>query len=152
MAFDMDLTSRDGYAEPVDGIVKKFLMKKRVDFTVAANQLANAKKMGLFKVPAYVLVEEVAMVVRTADADITDVDIGRFSTAGVAAAVDAFVDGASLAVTGLIRDLAGETYSRQDGTAGYMGETDWIIGLTNNDADTINGAVIDFVAFCVDLR
>ncbi len=152
MAFDIDLTSRDGYAEPVDGIVKKFLMKKRVDFTVGANQLANAKKMGLFKVPAYALVVEVAMVVRTADADVTDVDIGRFSTDGVAAAVDAFVDGASLAVTGLIRDLAGETYSRQDGTAGYMAETDWCVGLTNNDADPINGAIVDFYAACVDLR
>ncbi len=152
MAFDIDLTSRDGYAEPVDGIVKKFLMRRRVDFTAAANQLANAKTMGLFKVPAYVLVEEVAMVVRTADAQVTDVDIGRFSTAGVVAAVDAFADGASLAATGLIRDLAGDTYSRQDGTAGYMGEADWIIGLTNNDADMINDAIVDFVAFCVDLR
>ncbi len=152
MAFDVDLTSRESACEPVDGILKKFVMKRRVDFTQTANQLATAKTMGLFQVPAYVLVEEVFMVVRTADADITDVDIGRFSAAGVVAAVDAFVDGATIAATGLVRDLAGETYSRQDGTAGYMGEAAWAIGLTNNDAQTINEAIIDFFAVCVDLR
>ncbi len=152
MAFDIDLTSRESASEPVDGILKKFVMKRRVDFTQTANQLAQTKTVGLFKVPAYVLVEEVFAVVRTADADVTDVDLGSFSSAGVAVAADGFIDGGTLATTGLKRDLAGETYSRQDGTAGYMAETDWCIGLTNNDADPINGAIVDFYAACVDLR
>ena len=152
MAFDIDLTANEGAVLPWEGKDKYFVMKKRVDFTESANQLANAKSMGLFDIPAYVLVEEVFMVVRTADADITDVDIGRYSTAGVVASVDGFVDGATLAATGLVRDLAGETYSKQDGTFGYMGTSDWAIGLYNNDAQTIDEAVVDFYAVCMDLR
>jgi hypothetical protein len=152
MAFTKDLTENDGYAPPVDGLNKKFVMKRRVDFTVAANQLANAQTMGLFNVPAGVLVEETLMNVVTPDADITDVDIGSFTTAGVAVVADGFVDGATLAAAGVVRDLAGETYSRQDGTAGYSSTSNWKIGFTNNDAQTINEAVVDFFALCVDLR
>jgi len=152
MAFTIDLTENESYAKPVDAVDRHFVMHRRVDFTETDNQLANAQTMGLFQVPPYVLVEEVIMVVRTADADVTDVDIGRYSTAGVVAAVDAFIDGGTLATTGEKRDLAGETYSKQDGTAGYMGAAAWTIGLINNDADTINEAIVDFFAICVDLR
>jgi hypothetical protein len=108
--------------------------------------------MGLFKVPAGVLVEEVLMRVKTPDADVTDVDIGAYSTAGVAVSADGFMDGATLANAGIVRDLAGETYSRQDGTAGYSSTSEWMIGLLNNDADTINEAVVEFIAICVDCR
>ena len=44
MAFDIDLTSRDGFAEPVDGIVKKFLMKKRVENPKKQKQNRKSKK------------------------------------------------------------------------------------------------------------
>jgi hypothetical protein len=127
-------------------------MKKRVDFTQAANQLAQNEIMALFDVPAGVLVEEVLMNVVTADADITDVDVGSFDTAEAAIAADGFMDGADISSTGLKRDLAGETYSKQDQSAGYMGTADWIIGFTNKDAQALNGAVIDFYAVCVDRR
>ena len=152
MAFHVDLTANESYGKPADAVDRHFIMHRRVDFTETANQLAQTETMGLFQVPPYVLVEEVIMIVRTADADVSDVDIGRYSTAGVVAAVDAFVDGATIAATGCIRDLAGETYSKQDGTVGYMGAAAWTIGLINNDADTINEAVIDFFAICLDLR
>ncbi len=153
MAFTKDPTASDGYAVPVDGVVgKQFQMNRRVDFRLSANQLAQNEIMALFKVPTGVLVEEVIPYVETADADVTDFDIGSFTTAGVAVAADGFLDGASLASAGAVRDLAGETYSRQDGTAGYCSTSNWIIGLTNKDADTLNGAVVNFVAVCRDLR
>ena len=152
MAFTVDLTENEGVAISVDSINRHFSMTRDVDFTETANQLIQTATMGLFLVPAFVLIEEVMILVLTADADITDVDIGRYSTAGVAAAADAFVDGATLANTGLVRDLAGETYSRTDGTAGYMGQADWAIGLINNDAQTLNEAKIRFIALGVDLR
>ena len=153
MAFEINLASSENAAVPVDGSIgKNFIMRREVDFTVAANQLAQTKAMGLFKVPAGVLVEEVLMRVKTPDADVTDVDIGSYSTAGVAVVADGFMDGATLANAGIVRDLAGETYSRQDGTAGYSSTSEWMIGLLNNDADTINEAVVEFIAICVDCR
>ncbi len=152
MAFAKNLTTSEGFSLPVDGLTKDVVLRKRVDFTAAANQLAQNEIMALFKIPAFVLVEEVFMVVRTADTDITDVDIGSFTTAGVAVSADGFMDGLSLAAEGLIRDLAGETYSPQDQTAGYMGTSDWVVGFTNKDAQTIDGAIVDFFAVCKDLR
>ena len=153
MAFTKDLTTTDGYAVPVDGVVgKEFQMNRRVDFSVAANQLAQNEIVALFKVPAGVLVEEVIPYVETPDTDVTDVDIGGFTTAGVAIVADGFIDGGTLAAAGAVRDFAGETYSRQDGTAGFCSTSNWIIGLTNKDADTLNGAVVNFVAICKDLR
>ena len=152
MAFKVNLCTNESPALPWDGRNKHFVMKKRVDFTQAANQLAQNEIMALFDVPAGVLVEEVLMNVVTADADVSDVDIGSFTTAEAAISADGFMDGADISSTGLKRDLAGETYSRQDQAAGYMGTSDWIVGFTNKDADTLNGAVIDFYAVCVDLR
>lgn len=151
MAFDIDQTTYDGYAPAEDGFMKSFIMKRTVDFTVAANALAQTKVMGLFKVPAYVLVREVIMVVKTADAQVSDVDIGSYSTAAVAVDADGFHNGSTLASTGIIRDLSA-AYNLLAGTAGYVSATNWTIGFLNNDADTINDAKIDFFADCVDLR
>jgi len=153
MAFKVNLCTNQRPALPWDGRNKHFVMKKRVDFTQAANQLATDEIMALFDVPAGVLVEEVLMNVVTADADIDAVDIGSFTVAEAAISADGFHDGTSIAATGLKRDLAGETYSKQDQAAGYMGTSDWIIGFTSKTAaQTLNGAVIDFYAVCVDLR
>jgi hypothetical protein len=93
------------------------------------------------------------MNVVTADAQIDAADIGSFNaTTEAAIAADGFHDGTDIHTVGLKRDLAGETYSKQDQSAGYMGTADWIIGFTNKDAQALNGAVIDFYAVCVDLR
>jgi hypothetical protein len=151
MAFDVDLTGREKAAIPVDGILKNFLMKRSVDFTVVANQVASGKVCALFQVPAYVLVEEVFYDVQTAEANVTDIDIGSFTTAGVGVAATGFMEAKSLAALGLIRALSGKTYSRQDGTAGYFSQSPWVIGLTNDDADTIATAVVDFFAVCMNL-
>lgn len=152
MAFTVDLTEGEGTVMPVDGVVKHFVLKREVDFTVTANQLVNTGTMALFDIPAYVLVREVFIVVKTADADVTTVDVGSYSTAGVAVAATGFMDDATLATTGIKRDVAGGTYAITDGTAGYVAAADWAIGLYNADADTINEAVVEFYAECVDLR
>ena len=152
MAFTVDLTTMDGYAEPVDGILKRFVMKRTVDFTVVANQLAQGLFLALFKIPANVLVEEVYFNVTTTEANVTDVDLGSFSTTGSAVAQTGFQEAVSLAAAGLIRTLSGKTYSKKDGTAGYFSTGNWVVGLTNDDADTITTAVVDFFADCVNLN
>ncbi len=149
MAFKVDVS--DSAALPFDGKDKHFILKKRIDFTEAANQLAQNEIMAVFEIPADVLVEEVMLDVITADADVSDVDVGSFTTAGVGVAADGFLDGVDISTTGLKRDLAGETYSKQDGTAGYRAASAWMVGLTNKDADAVNGAVIDVYAVCQDL-
>lgn len=149
MAFTVDKTSGDGYALPRDGQGKTFVLEKEVDFSLAANQLAQTEIMALFKIPADVLVQEVLMEVLTADTDVTDVDIGSFTTAEVAVAADGFVDGGTLASLGYVRDVSGETYSPP---TGYISTGDWIVGLTNNDANAINEAKVRFLAVCLDLR
>lgn len=156
MAFNIDLTENGATGTPGDvpeaGLRKFFTMERTIDFTVTANQLANAQVAAIFTVPAYVLVEEVMILVHTADADITDVDVGNYTTAGVATVVDGFIDGATIATTGLKRDVTGETYSPQSGTVGFMGTTDWVVSLYNNDAQTIDGAILTIIAKCQDLR
>lgn len=152
MAYDLDLTDNSA-SLAWDGRNKQVVLTKEVDFSVAANQLANTKNMCLFNIPAGVLIDEVLAIVKTADADISDIDIGIFTASTQAViSVDGFVDGADISTTGIKRDLAGETYSKTNGTAGYYCTVDTDIVVTNNDAQTINGAVVVFVALCTDLR
>jgi hypothetical protein len=103
MAFTKDTTTNDGYSLPVDGIVKHFVLKKRVSF--ASYPLAQNETVGLFKIPAGVLVLEVAMNVVTAQADISDLDVGDFTTAGVVGTLDGFLDGADPSSIGYKRDM-----------------------------------------------
>ncbi len=134
-----------------NGVGRRWIANNNIDFSVAANNLVNAATMGVLIVPAKTLIEEVYMVVNTVNAGVTDVDIGVFSLAEVSVSGDGFVDGATIEAAGLIRDLAGETYSKQDGTFGYYSSAGCIIVLTNNDATSITLADIDFFAECVDL-
>jgi hypothetical protein len=152
MAYDIDLTD-NGASLAWDGINRQVVLKKTVDFSVAANNLAQNKVAALFNIPAGVLIEEVLMVVKTGDAQVSDVHIG-IATASTQATIsaDGFLNSLSMVTAGCIRDLAGETYSKQDGTAGYYTLVDCDIILTNVDADTINGAIVDFFAICIDLN
>ena len=157
MAFTVDLTEDVGVAMPFDGAGKHFVVQKTVDFSVAANHLANDETMGLFPIPAGVLVEEVIVeVVTCPDADSNDIDIGSYTTAGVAIAATGFGDhfailGGSVAGT-YVRDVAGQTYSLTDGTAGFVRATDWALGFNNDDADELDAGVLRFIAICKDLR
>jgi hypothetical protein len=149
MAFDVDLTTRENACEPVDGIGKVFLMQKTVDFTVAANQVALNKTLALFKVPAGVVVLEAGYDVTTQEANVTDVDLGVFSTAGSPVDADGLLNGGSLATAGVIRQVGSPAYALP---AGYVSATDEVIALTNNDAYTIATAIVAFYALCMDCR
>lgn len=151
MAYTKDVTTGFTSVLPACARDKLYVLQKYVDFTDTDNALANAETMGIFDIPAGVLVREVGMWVITADADISDVDMGSYSTAGVAVGATTFVGSATIASTGWKRDVLGQTYSF-DGTAGYISASDWSIGFSNNDAQTINEAKIMFFAICIDLR
>lgn len=151
MAYTTDLTSGFGTVMPSSGGGKLYVLQKYVDFSVTANNLAQNETMCLFHIPAGVLAREVGMWVITADADVSDVDIGYATTSGTVAEADSFVDGATLAATGWIRDVLGETFSF-NGTAGFVYTAEWDIVLTNKDTDTINGAKILFYVIAIDLR
>jgi len=136
-----------------DGLKKSIVQKVEVDFSIAANNLAQNKVMAVMRIPAGVLIEEIMLNVKTADADISDVDVG-IATASTEATIsaDGFINNADISTTGLKRDLAGETYSRQDGTAGYFTSVETDIIITNKDAQTIDEAVIDVIAVLKDLN
>lgn len=152
MAFTVDLTDGEGACMPVDGGLKHFVLRRTVDFSDAANSLIATATMGLFDIPAYVSVREVFAIVTDADAGVTDIDIGSYSTAGVVNDVDGFMDGGDPSSTGILRDTAGETYSIANGTVGYQAAAAWTIGLINNGAGTLDDAIITFCAECIDLR
>jgi hypothetical protein len=121
------------------------VMYNRVDFTETANALATTLSMGIFTVPMGVRVLNVFMHVIQADADVSDVDVGIEG-----GTEDGFIDGATIATVG-IKDDVDEAYSTP-GNGFFDVDDDQVIALKNNDADTINGAIIDFFATYVDTR
>ena len=157
MAFTVDLTENVGVAMPFDGHDRFFVVKKTVDFSV--HNLANAEIMGLFAIPAGVLVREVLVkVITSADSDTTTFDIGSFTIAEVAIDADGFQYNQNpyqATVPVYVRDPAKDTnaaYAINDGTAGFVYTSDWILGFTNTDAQTLDHGVIEFIAVCIDLR
>lgn len=155
MAFTIDLTEDVGIVMPFDGHDKHFVIKKVVDFSVYS--LDNAGTIGLIPIPAGVLVREVLMKITTsADSDCTDVNIGKYSTAGVVVSSgNQFMDAAnpySATVPAYVRDVAGQTYSITDGSAGFVDSADWVIGLSCEDSQSLDNGVIEFYAICVDLN
>lgn len=105
-----------------------------IAFTTTANQLAQNETMALFDIPAYAIIEDAFLNVRTADTDVTDVDLG-ISTDG--STNDTLVDGASLATTGTKRGGTNAVVSQKVGATAVQ------VVLTNKDSDTINGAVVE---------
>ena len=160
MAFTVDLTENEGVALPWDGLNKHFVIKKTVDFGVAANNLAHDCHMALMPIPGGVLVEEVILLItENADSDCDALDVGSFEEDGTAIVADGFIDGATIYTTTgtvaapvYVRDVAGETYSITDGTVGFVRATDWVLGCENDDDHTIDNGIITFIAICKDLR
>lgn len=159
MAFTVDLTGDVGVALPWDGLNKHFVLKKTVDFSEAANHLANAEIMALMPIPAGVLVREViAKITTSADSDTTTFEVGSFTTAEVAIQEHGFLYAQNpyqATVPAYVRDTAVDThavYALTDGTAGYVGASDWILGFTNTDAQELDNGVIEFMVVCIDLR
>lgn len=129
---------------PAAGFGKCVIMQNHIDFTVSANQLTQGQTMDIFDLPANVLCQEVLMHISTVCAGVTDVDIGT------AADTSGFMDGATLATSGWVRDVSGEAYTLASG--GYISNSDAVITLKNMDATTLTSAIIDFYAVCFDLR
>ncbi len=128
---------------PTDGVHKQYVMKATINFGDSGKSLAQNESAGIFDVPAGVMVERVVLNVKTPQADITDIDVGI--DGGVA---DGFIDGADISTAGYKTDID-EGYTP---TAGFLSGSDAIIAVKNMDANTLNAAVIDFFAVCVDLR
>lgn len=159
MAFTVDLTEDVGVALPWSGRDKHFVIKKEVDFSVAANNLTTNQIMALMTIPGGVLVREVVVKITTsADSDTTTYDIGTFSTAAVAIDAHGFhyaQNPYSATVPAYVRDTAVDThaiYAPTDGTAGFVQADDWVLGFTNTDTQTLDNGVIEFMVECIDLR
>lgn len=135
----------DVYSVPVDGVKRFYVLKNVVDFS--DNNVANAETMAIFDLPANTLVMEVLALVTTADTLVSDVDIGI-----VGADVDGFQDGVDISSAGWKRQAnvgAGIVYVIP---TCYISTSDVQIGIINNDAQTIDDAVVEFYALCVDLN
>lgn len=139
---------------------KCFVLKRTVDFTVAANQLVQNGIMALFEIPAHVKVREVGMRVITADADLATSGYFGAYTRVAATSTITVVDEDGFAVTGQVMNATGyvamdvdAAYNPQGTTArGYVSTSPWYVTFTNKDTDTINEAVVEFFAICEDLR
>lgn len=139
--------SANAIVKPAVGLGKFYVMHNYVDFTVAANQLIQTATMALFDVPAYHLCLAVIPYIVTADAHISDVDIGYES-----GNIDVFCDGITLVATGYLTLGAGTDEAAIKAFAGAaLSASDRVIILTNNDAQTIDEAVMHFHALMVDL-
>ena len=156
--FNVNQDSGDGFSVPVDGIGKVAVLKRTVDFTVAANQLAQNGVMAIFALPAGVKTREFGMKAKTADTDVTSVHLGVFTRVAATSTItavdaDGFGVGVTLASAGHVGMDVDAAYNPQGtGGRGYVGTSDYYLAITNNDADTINEAVVDFYAIVEDLR
>jgi len=109
-----------------------YILSQEIDFTDTDNQLAQNETMSVFDIPANCHVRGF-MKVTTADADITDVDLGM-TTDGTTSA--SLFDGVSLASTGYVQNATAlDAFT----TAAS------IVVLTNKDAQTINQAVVKVI-------
>ena len=105
-----------------------------VDFTVTANQLVQNGTMSLLDIALGEVVLAAFINVVTADADVSDVDLG-LETGG--ATNDTLIDAATLASTGIKSAGANAVLPNYLACAAATQ-----LVLTNKDADTINEAII----------
>ena len=155
--FDVDLVENEG-AGVMYGPEKMGVLKRTVDFSMAANLLAQNKIMSLFKIPAKVLVTKVIMNVLTADADVTTVNMGVYTEAANGDITEVDLDGFGVNLdphlVGLVANDVDAVYnSAGTGGRGYVNmSAESIITLQNVDAQSLDSAVIEFYAVCEDLR
>lgn len=140
-----DIDKTGSISLPASGFGKVMVLHNYVDFTVTANQLANTKTMSIFDIPANVAVLYVLVKVATADAHISDVDLGIEG-----GTTDGFLDAMDITTTGWKSDVD-EAYSIA-AAAPHISTSDTVVIVTNNDAQTIDEAKIHFYAVVVDLR
>lgn len=112
-----------------------------VDFSVAANNLAQNEIMDIYDIPANTLIEWAIINVTTADADVSDCNLGVAAT-GVTA--NDLIDAADLSSTGMTT-VAGAYVPV------IVGSTAEVVTFTNIDSDTINEAVVQFIVKCTPI-
>jgi hypothetical protein len=155
-AFTVSKVANDGYSLSWPGN-KLTVLRKRVDFSVAANNLAQNGIMGIFKVPADCFVLKFGMKVITVDADIeTSGLLGVYTE--TAAGVITVVDADGYGVTGQILTVAGYVASDVDAAFNSGGADSFhpladnsVLTFTNLDSATVDAAVVDFFAVLVDV-
>jgi hypothetical protein len=134
----------EGEARPALGAIAAHVLRKKIDFTETSNQLAQNQVMALFKVKAGQFVGPGYARVITADTDITDIDIGYNTDSGTTD--DKICDGMTLATAGYVQ---GATDNNTTTSPAFMSADAYIV-LTNKDAQTINGAVIEVCVIVYD--
>ena len=148
----VDKTADDGFALPWAPGVS--VLKKTVDFRVAANYLVQNGVMSLFKLPAGCIVLTAGIHIITADTDVTDIDLGLYTELAdtiTAVDIDGYGDALTLAVAGYFND-PNAAYNPAGTEACHVVAADSYFTVKNIDSDTINGAVVEFYAVVVDLR
>ena len=113
-----------------------------VDFSVAGNDLTNGQIMDIYDIPANTVVEWAVMNVTTADADVSDVDLGVAAT-GVTA-LD-LIQAGDVSSAVMVGGAAAET------PIVIVGSTAEVVTLTNQDAQALNAAVIQFIVKCTPI-
>jgi hypothetical protein len=135
MALTRDLTATFATAKAARGLDKKMLSAFEIDFSGTSMSLAQNEVMGIVDIPAGCIIYGGFMKVETAEATITDVDIG----VSTASATDAtLADGISMATTGYV--------AFNNVTAGGVKTTAASeLVLTNKDAQTLDAAKIEVI-------
>lgn len=137
MAADVDIRT-DISAPDHSRVGEQYRIEIPVDFTTSSNQLAQNEVMSLYTVPQDSLITYAGIKVTTADADVSDMNLG-ISTDG--ATDNSLIDALDPSATGweVSANLSVECTA------------DSQIVLTNIDADTIDEAVIRVVVIILPL-
>jgi hypothetical protein len=148
----VDKTADEGFALPWSA-ERVSVLKKTVDFSVAANNLVQNGVMSIFKLPAKCIVLACGINVLTVDTDVTDVDLGLYTELAdtiTTVDIDGYGDGLTLASLGFVQDPNAAYCS--DGTeAMHVVAADSYFTIKNIDSDTLNGAEVEFFAVVVDV-
>lgn len=148
----VDKTADEGFALPWSA-ERVAVLRKTVDFSVAANYLVQNGVMSLFKLPAECIVIACGIKVTTADTDVTDVDLGLYTEDAdtiTAVDIDGYGDALTLAATGYFND-PNAAYCSAGTEAMHVVAADSYFTIKNIDSDTLNGAVVEFYAVVVDV-
>lgn len=143
MAIHVDLSSTVfGSTRPWKGENKTYIASYEIDFSTTGYDLAQNEIMKIATIPAGTVIASAMVKVLTAEAEITDVDIGVGTTTTVAN----IFDGISMASTGW---LAANNLTTTYG--GTYQTTESALLFTNKDAQTLDTAkivvIIEFVDF-----
>jgi hypothetical protein len=135
---DLDATPTNSLPVWTDVGKSYILDSVTIDFSVAANFLAQNEIVDIYDIPAGTVVEWAIMNVITADTDVTDVNLGVALT-GVAATN--LIDAGTLAAVDYVVGAAAATPI-------VCPTADSKVTLINIDADTINEAKVQFIVKC----